>query len=165
MTKATPGDDATLLAEEARALRGRASRDARGVAPGQAELARRSAEEARVAAEGARAAAEDARNARDELLAAIEEHRAASEAVVNPRRWGDRRPSADARRPSVTERPSPIRPRSRVRWKGATSREHDSFALGVLALAVLALSCEAPPTLHVDKTTVATGGDVVVTFD
>jgi hypothetical protein len=36
---------------------------------------------------------------------------------------------------------------------------------GVLALAVLALSCEAPPTLHVDKTTVATGGDVVVTFD
>jgi hypothetical protein len=28
-----------------------------------------------------------------------------------------------------------------------------------------ALACEPAPTLHVDKTTVATGGDVVVTFD
>lgn len=38
----------------------------------------------------------------------------------------------------------------------------------VAAMAVLlafALACEAPPTMHVDKTIVATGGDVVITFD
>lgn len=43
-----------------------------------------------------------------------------------------------------------------------------SPARNVAAMAVLlafALACEAPPTMHVDKTIVATGGDVVITFD
>jgi hypothetical protein len=35
----------------------------------------------------------------------------------------------------------------------------------VAVLLVFALACEAPPTMHVDKSTIATGGDVVVTFD
>ena len=36
---------------------------------------------------------------------------------------------------------------------------------GIAALLACALACDAPPTMHVDKSTVATGGDVVVTFD
>ena len=36
---------------------------------------------------------------------------------------------------------------------------------GIAALLVGVLACEAPPTMRVDKSTVATGGDVVVTFD
>ena len=43
------------------------------------------------------------------------------------------------------------------------STRRNAWALAVLLLGVLA--CEAPPTMRVEKTTVATGGDVVVTFD
>ena len=35
----------------------------------------------------------------------------------------------------------------------------------VAVLLTFALACEAPPTMHVDKSTIATGGDVVVTFE